>query len=611
MDKKIYLSILLIFSLSILAGSGASFAASDNSYTIPLINEDLYVQSDGSIHVVEKIHYNFQGTFHGINRYIPLNGSQQLTNVNVTTDGAYSTFQVLDQNSTKDIKVYLYSDAAKTQPINGGDVTITISYDLFNVMKFFNDVAELQYMLVPNKWQVDIGQVIANIHLNSNQGVQYWLNPPYYNKSAVWQGNTLTVTSDPVPKGKYYEIRMAIPKDQFVASPTHGIIINQDGLAQMQQIQNDYLNSLNFRTNIYYMVSVLLFLALFVPLIIYFRFGREPKIDYQAEYERDIPTDDPPAMVNAICGPGFSKKIGEPDMDGFKATIMDLINRKYLIMENEPLEEKDKEGYGLVGSMYLRYVPKKHPSGLKNFEKDIINFLTEFENDAGLISLDAISDNLSVRETAKSFRNTYLNWKDNIKTTFLNDTELNKFFNKRGDSYLKAFGGIALIAAAFVFFLSMADSIPAASIATVMSVVLGVVAIISLILPQKIGGQWTTYGEEYDAKWHNFKKYIQDFSLMKEYPPESIVIWNKYLVYATALGAADAVRKAMELNVPPAELDGSDLYMFHYYGGYMLLNSAFDTGMTTASASSTNGGDFGGVGDIGGGFGGGGGGDAF
>lgn len=611
MDKKINLSILLLFVLSILAGSGASFAASDNSYTIPLINEDLFVQSDGSIHVVEKIHYSFQGTFHGIDRNIPLNGTQQLTNVNVTTEGAYSTFQVLNQNSTKDIKVYLYSDAAKTQPINGGNVTVTISYDLFNVMKFYNDIAELQYVLVPTKWQVDIGQVVANIHLNSNQGVQYWLNPPYYNKSAVWQGNTLTVTSDTVPTGQFYEIRMAIPKDQFDANPAHGLIINQNGLAQIQQIQNDYLNSLNFRTNLYNLLSVLFFLSLFVPLIIYLRYGREPKIDYQAEYERDIPTDDPPAIVNAICGPGFSKKIGEPDMDGFKATIMDLINRKYLIMENEPLEDKDKEGYGLVGSMYLRYNDKKDTSELKSFEKDVINFLTEFEDDDGLISLNAISDNLSVRETAQSFRNTYLNWKDNLKNTFLNDNELNKFFSKKGDSYLKLFGGIALIAAVIVFIITIMDPIPAASVALLMSIILGVVAIISLILPQKIGGQWTTYGEEYDAKWHNFKKYVQDFSLMKEYPPESIVIWNKYLVYATALGAADAVRKAMELNVPREELNGSDLYMFHYYGGYLLLNSAFDTGMTTATASSGNGGDFGGVGDIGGGFGGGGGGDAF
>ncbi len=257
--------------------------------------------------------------------------------------------------------------------------------------------------------------------------------------------------------------------------------------------------------------------------------------------------------------------------------------------------------------MYLKYNSQKDTSELKSYEKSIINFLSQFEED-GLISLDAMSDNLSEPETAKSFRETYNSWRDGIKSAFLNKDELDKFFNKKGDSYLKIFGVIGLIAAVVVFIISLIDSIPAAGIATVMSIVLGVIAIISLILPEKIGGQWTTYGEEYDAKWQNFKKYIQDFSLINEYPPESIVIWNKYLVYATALGAADAVRKAMEINVPKDDLDGSNLYMFHYYGGYLLLDSAFDTGMTTASASS--GGDFGGVGDIGGGFGGGGGGDA-
>jgi uncharacterized membrane protein len=34
----------------------------------------------------------------------------------------------------------------------------------------------------------------------------------------------------------------------------------------------------------------------------------------------DLPTDDPPAIINAICS-GVSKKVGEPDMNGFIATI--------------------------------------------------------------------------------------------------------------------------------------------------------------------------------------------------------------------------------------------------------------------------------------------------
>lgn len=601
MDKKVYLTLILFFSLSVMAGAGASFAA-DRSYTIPILNEDLFVQSDGTLHVVETIHYSFSGTYNGIYRDIPVTSPQQLTNITVSADGAYTSYKLIDQGTTKRIQVYLYSDAAKNTPITNRNVNVTIEYDFLHGIKSYNDIAELQYQLVGTSWAVDIGQVVANIHLNSNTGVQYWLNPPYFAAGSSWDNNTLHVTSTNVPSGQYFEVRMVIPKSQFAANPVNANIINQNGLNEILKIQKDYQNSLNFKTAMYEILAVLMFLALFIPLFIYLRFGREPKIDYRAEYERDIPTDDPPAIVNAICGPGFSKKVGVPDMDGFKATIMDLINRKYFILQNQPSE---KEGYGADGSMFLKVNPEQDSSTLKRFELNVMNFLTQFEED-GVISMDAISDDLSNRESAKSFRETYMGWVDNIKNQFLNDSELNKFFNKKGDSYIKIFGGIGLAVSVIVFIFALMDSLPAADIALVMSIVLGVVAIISLILPEKIAGQWTTYGEEYDAKWNNFKKYIKDFSLIKEYPPESIVIWNKYLVYATALGAADAVRKAMELYVPKDELQGSDIYMFHYYGGYLLLSNAFDTGISTATAGS--GGDFGGVGDVGGGFGGGGGG---
>ncbi len=97
-----------------------------------------------------------------------------------------------------------------------------------------------------------------------------------------------------------------------------------------------------------------------------------------------------------------------------------------------------------------------------------------------------------------------------------------------------------------------------------------------------------------------------DFSLIKEYPPESIAIWNKYLVYATALGIADKVRKSMEMTLPTDELARSDIYLFHYYGGYVILSSTLDAGMATATSGDSGG--LGGVGGVGGGSGGGGGG---
>ena len=183
--------------------------------------------------------------------------------------------------------------------------------------------------------------------------------------------------------------------------------------------------------------------------------------------------------------------------------------------------------------------------------------------------------------------------------------KLKNFQQERRYYYSKSLVVLSLVLAALVFIFTITDSLPAAKYALLMSILLGLVAIISIILPEKIAGQWTTYGEEYDAKWHNFKKYIKDFSMIKEYPPESIAIWNKYLVYATALGAADAVKKAMELYVPNEQLETSDIYMFHYLGGNMLLTSAFNIGINPASGALDT---LDTIGDIGGGFGGGGGG---
>ena len=97
---------------------------------------------------------------------------------------------------------------------------------------------------------------------------------------------------------------------------------------------------------------------------------------------------------------------------------------------------------------------------------------------------------------------------------------------------------------------------------------------------------------------------MKDNSLINEHPPESIVVWRKYLIYGAALGIADKVYENMKLQVPNYLDYEDDLFMYHYYGGYGLMYSAFRTGESVANPSS----DSGGFGGLGGGSGGGGGG---
>ncbi len=38
------------------------------------------------------------------------------------------------------------------------------------------------------------------------------------------------------------------------------------------------------------------------------------------------------------------------------------------------------------------------------------------------------------------------------------------------------------------------------------------------LIPERATEKWTSYGWEYYESWMNFKRYIEDFSLIKEYP---------------------------------------------------------------------------------------------
>ena len=81
-------------------------------------------------------------------------------------------------------------------------------------------------------------------------------------------------------------------------------------------------------------------------------------------------------------------------------------------------------------------------------------------------------------------------------------------------------------------------------------------------------------------------------------------IWNKYLIYATALGVAKTVEKAMNSiaynNITDSYYYNNDVFMFSYFGGMNALESAITTGINTINTYD--------IGDIGGGSGGGGGG---
>ena len=589
MNKKI-IGILLIL-LFIGATIPSTFAA-DKKYTIDSGEVYLNVLSNGLLHVTETYTYSFDGTYNGVYRDIPLKEGQHIENLNVTTEGAYSTYEIINESGQEKIKVYLYSDEAKTQSIYDTSVNVKLEYDFIDVINIYNDIGELHYKLWGDSWDKSVGHLTAKVTFPSSEGVQYWLNPySYSSNNGTWDGNTLTLETDKIDKDDYFEIRAAIPLSEF-NDPQYANKINENGLAHMKQIQEDYANSAKFNNDLFFAMGILLLVAMLIPVGVYLKFGRDPKITYNGIYERELPTDDSPAFVNSICG-SFGKNVGKPDMNGFQATIMDLINRKYLLIAN-----KDPESI----NTNLKVNPEANLSELKQFELHLINMIREFEY-GGIIDFNKMAVDLTSNQVARSFVEQFNLWCDDFKEDYLDKTSLKKYFNKTGATIIRVFGVVELILGAILFIFSLVNNLPNSNFAIVVGMLSIIAGAVLKALPQRSGGRWTEYGEEYVKKWENFKKYLKDFSLIKEHPPESIVIWNKYLVYATAFGVAKEVQKAMEINVySNGNYYDNDVYMFHYYGGYSVMSSAFNTGMTHGGSNNDS------MGGVGGGSGGGGGG---
>lgn len=308
-----------------------------------------------------------------------------------------------------------------------------------------------------------------------------------------------------------------------------------------------------------YLLGGLMLLMALIPLFIYLYFGREPKIDYNAQYETELPTDDPPAIVNAICA-GNPKKIGVANLDGFRATILDLTDRNYLLINDEDYYSD---------SLLLEINPDYDPDSLWEFEKMVLDFLKRYEQN-GVISMDLISKRLNHDKDAAFFKVFYKNWRGEVLDCLLEENNFEGAFYSKGDNYLKAFRYLGLI----ISFVLMKSNIKS-GILVLAIIILLASSVISLILPQKIAGQWTPYGLEYYERWRSFKRYVKDFSLIKDYPPESVRVWNKYLIYGTALGAAKGVRKAMELSLPDDKRgkDSSYLYDAADAFGYVLYDA--------------------------------------
>ncbi len=540
-----------------------------------LIEVDL--DSQGVAHIQEHEFYTFKKAYHGLAPYMMLPKGVQLENFKVSVEGAKilkKTGRVTPQGF--DLRIYLNKGYNVPKP--GGDkVAMNLSYDVYNAFQNGKDFSQFFHKF----WGDNTPSWVHNLT------VVYKFDPKFNVKNVFvhpmdvphvisHSGNEYTITYVNLPPNAYAEARFIFPKTKTLYASTL-----DKSYSDILKIENSYVSRAKM---IWITWMILLALAAVIPFASFYFFGREPQVELHSEYERDPPYDDPPAVVNSIV----KRIVSDPDGDAFAATILSLVEKGYL---------------EFAGKSAFKISEGKKP--LDESENLLLKLVIKPYAIEGIFDPESLRDSMKGNVSfSKEFLSAYNNWKNQISL----EVEGRNYIVTYGNTLAKllAVGVLIVIPLTFLAYVISTKAYPMiAQYSAWFAFADWTIAWIMLVLPKDIFGKWTKNGREYYLRWKNFEKYLTDYSLIKEKPPESVVLWDKYLIYGTALGVAKKVTRAIK-EVDPKIVESSPLYpawidMYWYSSVYRLPMYA-----TTNSVQSKGGSSGGFGGGVGGGFGGGG-----
>ena len=323
---------------------------------------------------------------------------------------------------------------------------------------------------------------------------------------------------------------------------------------------------------------------------IYKKYDKEHRSDFHHQYFREFAGDYGPETVEYLMN---KKRISTT---GLSASILNIIYKKGFVVK-----EEKKNKYTLVDNE-----PKIPLSEKEQFIKE---WLLNDCGNGSEVKITDISKEAQSMKGAQRFVKNYNKWLAKAgaaakKQGFFEDYDFNSSFRLKALGYF--FLGVLIIG------LHIALMVESQTLIFVI-----IAGAFLLIYPFTITKR-TLKGNDHYYKWKAFKRFLLDFGRFNEKELPEIALWDKYLVYAAALGIADKVSKTMQIRVKDF---GDDVYIMPIYT-HLHLHNAIRTNITKtinqtittanskiATSNRSSGSGFGGGfsgGGFGGGFGGGG-----
>lgn len=586
--KKILIFLLIVgafFIISLISGEAYINWFLNSKFVIDSARIEQVMHKDGTFEVHEIITYSMRKPFRGVYRYIPPERSVEIGDVKVWTEGIETKHVELEKTGRSfSARVWLvpFRSDQQLDPKEYNKVILHVSYKARNVFEIGEDVAQVFRQFWGPDWESPAKNIEGIfIFPEDIKPLKIYAHPKARIES---NGNTYKISLSKLPPYSFAEARFIFQPVNLKYSIKMPFTMNE-----IERIERNYLFGHIIRKVLLITIYIVFIMIL---IIVYMLLGKEHRISYQAIYEREIPFKDSPDIVNSIV----KNLTGKVDQDGMASIIMSLYKKNYI-----DFIPKNKNKRAIL--------IKKEIIGedLTSSEKVFLELLMKFSRDK-VFDFEELKKEFKKSQTKARRFSSILRRYEN---TVAREVKKRKYLLNAGNVLAKASAIIIMILA--VILKEFIPKFPYNDLYDfyfITSIIYWISGSFVIVLPRSVFGRWTKTGREYYLKWKNFEKFLTDFSIISEHPPESIVLWEDYLIYATALGVADKVEKNLKKLVPKEiwEQESKHPYIYHMPVGY-LRSEIFSLRSTAISASSSStGGGGSGAGGAGGGSGGGGGG---
>ena len=623
MKKTFFLLVLGLFCLLPFSVFAIDFKI--NSY-----QGDLYIHADNTAEFRQKIVYQFEEDFKG--QIVGLGRAGKMPSgfdidphpkVQAAKNGAELadvTSEVIEGADGYTVKVY--------NPGQEGDtVEVDLIWNLKNLLFLYDDIAELNWQPLTDS-SGTIGKFEFHVRGDKRAEKLFFHTGKLFREGTIEKSNLdYTIGLDNLPPKRGVELHAYWPRTDFASARDQGLKGNR--LEEFNKIEDSiFKEKEQSKQLVTWVFPSILSISLLLSICFYFIYRRKttPSVKYAKNHRIYEPPMELEPMVLSEAVYSTSLEEVSPLVKGagkftfdqlIQATLLDVIDRGNVSI----ISEGDAVGLRLVKE-----------DGLSTFEKDCLNLAFSGKKEETLSNLFAdykVSDSLYRRAKVSDEKRIQAKGRQ-LKSSFeevLNQMQegvrnrvafwgLPDYYRPLtgGEKILQVGMGISTILPLFIGFGLFLYSLDVYGYLYIPLPILGFLGLVLAVFYywklrlDNRDGVLNEAGAEVYYLWTSFENMLREIARLDQAELESIVVWNRLLVYATLFGYADKVSHLMKVHQIKVGNPDINLYVDYGWHGMFYHSSAqmshYASIANTASTYSVSSGS----GSSGGGFSGGGGG---